>query len=111
MPHLLTPAASTARRMDAVIAAFRARLRDGALDTPRAPTGARPRRVAAFIGANQATGRVARPLIVPTSGPAPRLAKTAEQRPRAAWMAQATSPVRPSGRKPPAIARSGARYP
>jgi hypothetical protein len=54
MPRLPVPTDSTARGIDAVTAAFSGRSGEGAPDPPLAPTTARPRRVVAFIGANQA---------------------------------------------------------
>jgi hypothetical protein len=82
MPHPLIPTASTARRMDAVMAVFKGRLRNGALDTPRA-------------------ARFGRPLIAQAIRPAARPAIAAGQWSRGPSIAEATSPVRPPGRKPP----------
>jgi hypothetical protein len=82
MPQLLIPTDSTTRRMDAVMAVFRARLRNGALDAPRA-------------------ARVGRPLIAQAIRPAARPAIAAGQWSRGPSIAEATSPVRPIGRKPP----------
>jgi hypothetical protein len=42
MPKLLSSTASTARRMEAVMAVFRARLRNSVLDMPRAARVGRP---------------------------------------------------------------------
>ncbi len=78
MPQLLIPTAATTRRIDAVVAVFRTRLRNGALDTPHA-------------------ARVGRPLIAQEIRPAACRAIAAEQRPRTS-IAEATFPVRPPGR-------------
>jgi hypothetical protein len=86
MPHPLIPTASTARRMDAVMAVFKGRLRNGALDTPRA-------------------ARFGRPLIAQAIRPAARPAIAARQRPRTRHR-RSHFPVRPPGRKP---SRSPAR--
>ena len=82
MPHPLVPTASNASRMVAVADAFKARLRNGMLDTPRAV-------------------RLARPLIAQEIQPAAPPAVAAGQRPRGPSLAEASSPVRPLGRKPP----------
>ncbi len=61
MPRSLVPADSTAHRMDAVVAMFRATSPYGWLGTPPPDAAARPlrpRRVVAFLGANEATGRI-----------------------------------------------------
>jgi hypothetical protein len=57
MPRLPVPTDSTARGIDAVTAAFSGRSGEGAPDPPLAPTTPRPRRVVAFIGANQASAQ------------------------------------------------------
>jgi hypothetical protein len=81
MPNLPVSIDPTARRMDAVIALFGPRSRDGALDPPRAPTSTRPRRVAAFIGATQSAGRAGRLLPARAVRQAPRPAITADEPP------------------------------
>jgi hypothetical protein len=62
MPLSLVPADWTAHRMDAVVAMFRAASPHGWLGTPPPDAAAarplRPRRVVAFLGANEATGRI-----------------------------------------------------
>jgi hypothetical protein len=93
MPRLLVPTDSPVRRMDAVTAIFGARSRDGALDTPRVPTTARPRCVVAFIGANHAIAQAIRPAVRP--------AIAVKQRPPEPRVAQSTSPVRPLDRNSP----------
>ena len=82
MPHLLLTTDSTARRMQAVTAAFRARLRSSPLDAPRA-------------------ARAGRPLIAQAIRPADRPAILAGRRPRGPSVGETTSPVRPPGRTPP----------
>jgi hypothetical protein len=94
MPKLLSSTASTARRMEAVAAAFTARLRTVALDTPRA-------------------ARVGRPLIAqetrPAAGP-PRARRSPPDSGRGPSIAEATSPCgHPAAII--AIAHSGARFP
>jgi hypothetical protein len=83
---------STARRMDAVMALFGPRSPDDALDALDAPSvlpTARPRRVAAFIGATQAAGRAARMLPARATRHAPHLAMTAPEPPRGPSTAEA----------------------
>jgi hypothetical protein len=96
MPNLLVPIDSTARRMDAVMAVFGPRSRDGALDASRVPTAARPRRVAAFIGATQTAGRL---LPARAIRYAPGRAPTAEEQQRGPSTAETTSHLRPLGRR------------
>jgi hypothetical protein len=107
--HLLVSTDSTARRMDAVMAIFGTRSRDDTLDAPHLPTSARPRCVAAFIGATQTAGRAGRMLSARVIHDAPRLASTAEQPPRGPSNAETTSACghsaagtrgRPPGRSP-----------
>jgi hypothetical protein len=57
MPRLPVPTDSTALGMDAVTAPSRGRSREGRLDSPPAPTTARPRRVVTFIGSGAADAR------------------------------------------------------
>jgi len=107
MPQLLVRTDLTPRRMDAVLAAFRARLRVGALDPPRAPTTAQLRCVAAFIGANQTTVRVGGSLIAQAIRPIARQAIAAGQRPRGPSIAEASFPgaaARPQSSRSPARA-------
>ena len=82
------PIDSTARRMDAVMAVFGPRSLD-ALDAPSVPTTARPRRVAAFIGATQAAGRAARLLPARATRHARHVAMSAPEPPRGSSTAEA----------------------
>jgi hypothetical protein len=102
MPQLLIPTASTARPVDAVMAVFRARLRNGALDAPHA-------------------ARVGRPLIAEETRPAarpPRARRSPPDSGRGPAIAEATSPCghpaashrdRPLGRSLSVIRRTDDR--
>jgi hypothetical protein len=94
MPKLLSSTASTARRMEAVVAVFRVRLRNSALDMTRA-------------------ARVGRPLIargLRCRAPAARPAIRRQTAAAGPSTAEATSPCgHPAATI--AIAHSGARYP